>query len=299
MPNIELTTKTSGERLDKFLSAHLDQQFSRSQIQDFIRDGFVTVNGSTAKAAQKLKRGDQVTLNLPERESTLQAENIPLNIVYEDSCLAVIDKPAGMTVHPGVHNETGTLVNALLYRYPEIVQMNVVEKRAGIVHRLDKNTSGLIVIARDDFTRRQLLAQFEARTVDKNYLALLERQPTHKNGRIDAPIGSDPDHNKRMMVTPAGDAASTEYRVLQSFDHGYALVKVHLLTGRTHQIRVHMAHLGCPLVGDMLYGAKDTHLNRQFLHAAELRFDHPRTGKRLLFESPLPQDLRDFLDMIR
>ncbi len=299
---ISFITQSSNERLDKAIATHLGDQFSRSQIKTLIDAGQVTVNGAQAKSAAKVKGGEHISIMLPARAESDQVppEAIPLTVIYEDAHLAVIDKPAGMTIHPGVHNERGTLLSAMLSRWPEIAEMRVVPKRAGIVHRLDKDTSGLIVIARQDSVRRKLMAQFAAHTIDKIYLALLENTPKQKSGRIDAPLAHNPADSRRMMVSPVGDPAVSEYRVLETFADGRALVRVNLLTGRTHQIRVHFAHIGCPLVGDQVYGFKvqTLGLTRQFLHAVQLRFDHPKTGERMAFECTLPNDLQLVLDKL-
>ena len=223
-------------------------------------------------------------------------------MLYEDADIAVIDKPAGMTVHPGVGNEKGTLVSAMLARWPEIGEMNTNEKRAGIVHRLDKDTSGLMVIAKNDVARRRLMAQFQARTIQKSYLALLEKMPATQTGRIDAPIGRDPNQRKRMAVVRGGKPAISEYTVIdRNLQDERALVRVTILTGRTHQIRVHMAFIGCPIVGDAVYGFRKQRLKlkRHFLHAAELCFDHPQSGERLCFKSPLPVGLQNILDKLK
>jgi 23S rRNA pseudouridine1911/1915/1917 synthase len=272
-------------------------------LQTLIAAGFVLVDGSPLKAGARLKGGETIRLSIPVREQhdTVLPEAIPLNVIYEDDDLAVIDKAAGMIVHPGNQNETGTLVNAALARWPEIAQMQVEARRAGIVHRLDKDTSGLIIIARKDKARRQLAAQFQERSVEKRYLALLERRPDSNTGRIDAPIARDPRQRKRMAVVRKGKAAISEFTVIEDdFRDGQALVRVRLLTGRTH-LRVHMAFIGCPIVGDRIYGFRKQRirLKRQFLHAAELTFDHPRSGERLHFESPLPPGLQNILDKLR
>jgi 23S rRNA pseudouridine1911/1915/1917 synthase len=301
---LEFTVETPGERLDKLIVAQAGDSLSRAQIQTLIKEGKVMVNGLQIKPGIKLKGGEQVRVELPppKEPETVKPEAIPLNILYEDADLAVIDKPAGMTVHPGVGGETGTLVSAILSRWPEIGHMNIEEKRAGIVHRLDKDTSGLIIIVRNDAARLKLSAQFQSRTVEKTYLALLEKAPPTQTGRIEAPIGRDPNQRKKMAVIRGGKPAITEYEVIErdSAD-GQTLVRVKLLTGRTHQIRVHMAFIGCPIVGDRVYGYRKQHtsLKRHFLHAAHLCFDHPRTGKRLCFDSPLPPGLQDFLDKLR
>lgn len=301
---MQFTAAKSGERLDKIIMAHIGDRLSRAQLQALIEEGLVTVDGRQMKPGQKLKGGEHISLMIPLRTEpeSVQPESIPLQVIYEDDDLAVIDKPAGMVVHPGDLNETGTLVSALLNRWPQIAAMNVEEKRAGIVHRLDKDTSGLIVIAKHDRARRKLADQFQSRTVEKVYTALLEKRPQTLSGRIDAPIGRDPKQRKRMAVLREGRPAVSEYTVIDDhFAGGYTLVKVRLLTGRTHQIRVHMAFIGCPIVGDRVYGFRKQRagLKRQFLHASELAFDHPITGKRLRFEVPLPTDLQLVLTRLR
>ena len=232
-----LTVDKPNQRLDKFVLAHLDG-FSRAQVQGLIRDGCVLVDGAAQKTGYKLKGGEQITARIPPREETsVEPEDIPLNIVYEDDYLAVIDKPAGMVAHPGPGNETGTLVNALLARYPELAEMMDdpdVGERLGIVHRLDRGTSGLLVAARDKPSLLALMAQFQARTVDKVYLALLEKRPASNIGIIDAPIARDPRQRKRMAVNRAGRSAQTEFEVLDDdFQGDRALVKLKLLN-RTH-----------------------------------------------------------------
>ena len=301
---IEFQSSQAGERLDKTILAHIGDRLSRTQLQGLIDGGLVTVDGKSVKAGIKLKGGEQIALTIPQRDEpeSVQPEALPLNVIYEDDDLAVIDKPAGMIVHPGLNNETGTLVGALLAHWPEIAAMNVEEKRAGIVHRLDKDTSGLIVIAKNDRARRQLAEQFQNRTVDKTYLALVERRPRTVTGRIDAPIARDPKQRKRMAVVRHGKPAVTEFQVIDdNFNGDQALLKVNIHTGRTHQIRVHMAFIGSPIVGDMVYGFRKQRirLKRQFLHAAELSFDHPTSGERLHFESPLPVGLQNILDKLR
>lgn len=293
---LEFIAPASGERLDKLIVAEIGDRLSRAQIQALIAEGRVMVNEKMVKAGHKLRGGEQIQVTIPSLEArdTVEAESIDLKVLYDDAYLAVIDKPAGMVVHPGVANERGTLVAAMLARWPEIAQMDSSEKRMGIVHRLDKDTSGLIVIAKSEQMRRRLMAQFQARTVEKVYLALVEKKPPTRSGRIDAPIGRDPDQRKRMSVVRAGRPAISEYSVMDDhFREDRALLRVQLLTGRTHQIRVHLAFIGCPIVGDRVYGYRKQRstLNRQFLHAAELAFDHPHSGVRMRFESPLPDDL--------
>lgn len=303
-PTLHEFTAVRGERLDKQIVAELGEHASRAQVQALIKDGQVTVDGEAAKPGVKLRGGERIAVNLPEREVTEKVvpEAIPLDILYEDEHLAVLNKPAGMTVHPGVGDEKGTLVSALLARYPEIARMGIEEKRVGIVHRLDKDTSGLMVIARTDQARLKLQAQFQARTVEKVYLALVEKLPPTHTGRIEAPIGRDPDQRKRMAVVRGGRPAITDYEVIdQDFREGQALLRVTLHTGRTHQIRVHMGFIGAPIVGDAVYGFRKQRIRmkRHFLHAAELAFDHPVTGQRLRFSAPLPPGLQDVMSKLR
>ncbi len=302
---LTLLVDRPNQRLDKFLLARLDG-FSRAQAQSLIREGFVLVDGSARKTGYKLKGGERITVRIPQREETsVEPEDIPLEIVYEDAHLVVIDKRAGMVVHPGHGNETGTLVNALLARYPELAAMMddpEAGERLGIVHRLDRGTSGLIVAARDKPTLLELMAQFQARTVDKVYLALLEKRPASNRGIVDAPIARDPRQRKRMAVRRDGKPAETEFEVLDDdFQGDRALVKLKLLTGRTHQIRAHMAFIGCPVVGDTVYGRRKqrVRMKRQFLHAHELAFDHPVSGERVKFVSELPVGLRSVMEKLR
>lgn len=302
---IQFSAPAGGERLDKLIASHLGDRLTRSQVQALIRDGHVSVNGQPAKAGWKLKGGETVELALPPppdvNAEAVVAEPIPLDAVYEDTDLAVINKPAGLVVHPGTGNRDHTLVNALLARYPEIANMRIAPQRKGIVHRLDKDTSGLIVIARNGKALQRLMAQFQQRTVEKTYLALAERAPRTTTGRIEMPIARNPAQRQRMMVSRDGRPAITEFRTLEAFSDGSALLEVMLLTGRTHQIRVHLAHIGAPLVGDSVYGLRKGKRGpgRQFLHAASLCFDHPRSGERLCFEAPLPPDLAAYLDALR
>lgn len=299
---LELTANIPGERLDKFIVASVDN-LSRAQIQALIESGAVTVNGQTAKPGLKLKGGERIILNVPpQQKEIIQGEAIPLDIIYEDDDLAVIDKPAGMVIHPGTGNESGTLVNAILARYPQIGMMDDPEKRMGIVHRLDKDTSGLVVIAKNIKALKNLMAQFKSREVDKTYIALVERMPQTETGRIEVPIGRDPQQRKRMAVIRDGKPAITEFEVIErDFKDGQALVRVKLLTGRTHQIRVHMAFIGCPIVGDRVYGFRKQRigLKRNFLHATEIAFNHPKTNERMVFQSLLPVGLQDILEKLR
>jgi len=302
---MEFTVENEGERLDKILVARLGE-YSRSQIQTLITDGAVTVDGQSAKPGHRMKGGERVVVNIPEEEEhVIEPQQIDLDIVYEDDDIAVIEKAAGMVVHPGIGNEDGTLVHALLWHYPDMVNMQDdprAEGRMGIVHRLDKDTSGLIVIAKNIDALVHLMAQFKERTTDKTYLAMVERLPKTMLGRIDAPIGRDPKQRKRMGVVNGGKDAVTEFEVIDTeFRDGRALVRIKIETGRTHQIRVHMAFVGAPIIGDTVYGFNRQRigLKRNFLHAHELAFDHPTTGERLTFTSALPPGLQNTLDKLR
>lgn len=299
----EFTADTPGERLDRLIVAHVGDALTRSQIQALIKSGKVTVNGAAAKPAVKLKGGETIRMEVPppKDDQTVEPEPIELKIVYEDDDLAVIDKPAGLVVHPGAGNERGTLVNAILARWPEIGEMNYAPKRRGIVHRLDKETSGLILVAKHARAMNRLMRQFQQRTVEKIYLALVERAPRTPTGRIDVPLARDPNERRKMRAQHGGRPAISEFEVIERFKTGQALVRVKLLTGRTHQIRVHMAFMEAPIVGDSLYGwrRQRIRLRRQFLHATHLCFDQPTTGERLCFDSPLPPELAATLEALR
>jgi 23S rRNA pseudouridine1911/1915/1917 synthase len=302
-----------GERLDRWLTAKISGR-SRSEIQRWIEEGRVEVDGKLGKPGRKIEAGQEIRVNIPPvDESPLEAEAIPLKIIYEDDDLMVIDKPAGLVVHPAPGHSGGTLVNAILHHLPELEGVGG-ERRPGIVHRLDKQTSGLIVVAKHDRAHRFLQRQFAERTVHKVYLALLESQISPENGRISAPIGRHPIHRKRQAVLPVnpqtgetkGREAVTEYHTiglystrLNSGEIGnFTLVEAVLHTGRTHQIRVHFAWMKHPVVGDTLYGYRRQRipLDRQFLHAHKLRFQLPATGETKEFVSPLPEELQLILD---
>lgn len=299
--HVEFKAEAKGERLDKIVAAHFGERLTRTQIQALIHDGLVTVDGAHVKAGVKLKGGERIAIEVPPppEDHGVQAEPIPLDVVYEDNDLAVINKPAGLVVHPGAGNESGTLVNAILARWPQIEQMNYAPRRRGIVHRLDKDTSGLILVAKNAPTLHRLVAQFQKRTVEKTYIALLERAPRTATGRIDVPLGRDPNNRRKRAVLREGRPAVSEFAVVERFEDGKTLVHVKLLTGRTHQIRVHMAFLGTPIVGDALYGFRKQSIHGQFLHAWRLCFDQPRTGERLCFEAPLPPRLEAILEDLR
>ncbi|GAB4572432.1 MAG: RluA family pseudouridine synthase [Anaerolineae bacterium] len=298
--DFELTVDEAdaGTRLDRLIAEQVED-LSRTRIQTLIKDGLVTVNGAASKPAYKLEAGDRIAVHLPEPEtSEIVPEDIPLDVLYEDNDLIAINKPAGMVVHPSYGHTSGTLVNAVLYRWPELREVGD-QHRAGIVHRLDKDTSGVIVVARTPRAHRALAEQFEQRRTTKKYLALVEGNPQSASGRIEAPIGRDPRQRKRMAVIRDGREAITEYTVLEYYaDH--ALLEVRIFTGRTHQIRVHLAFIGHPIVGDDVYGYRKQRikLKRNFLHAAELTVYSPTTGEPLTFRAPLPAGLQNILDKL-
>jgi 23S rRNA pseudouridine1911/1915/1917 synthase len=280
-------------RLDKYLTQVLPQ-FSRAYLQKLIVQGYVLVNGQRTKASQKLDKVDRVTVGLPPLPALPSAEPIPLTIIYEDEDILVIDKPAGLAVHPAPGHPSHTLVNAVLARCPGLAMSNELT-RPGIVHRLDKDTSGLIVMAKNDLAREYLAAQFKSRTVAKGYLVLVKGRLSPEQGIIEAPIGRDPHSRRRMAIVEAGKEASTKYQIRKYLDN-YTLVDVTPLTGRTHQIRIHLSAIGYPVVGDPLYGIKSAYLNRQFIHAYRLGFRLPSTKQYQEFTSPLPMDLEQALE---
>ena len=287
------------------MQAHL-AGYSRARVQDMIREGRVLVDSAAQKSGFRLRGGEQITVRVPPREQTsIEPEDIALDVVYEDEDLAVINKPAGLVVHPGAGHASGTLINALLARYPELADMaddDATGQRLGIAHRLDRGTSGLMAVARNAPTLLALMRQFQERRVDKHYLALLEKRPRSNTGLIDAPIARDSRQRKRMRVHREGRSAQTEFVVLDDdFQGDRALVELRLLTGRTHQIRVHMAFIGCPVVGDAVYGYRKqrVRLKRQFLHAHRLGFAHPGSGERVAFECELPVGLVDVMGKLR
>jgi len=293
---LRLEAEGSGERLDVFVARRCPR-LSRAVVQRLIREGRVTVGGRPGRAGQRLGQGERVLVGVPPGEpEALRPEPIPLTIVYEDADLLVVDKPAGLTVHPAAGARRGTLAAALVAHRPELAAVGAPE-RPGIVHRLDRDTSGLLVVAKNEAARAALARQWKRREVEKGYLALVQGRLEPPEGIIDAPIGRDPRHRQRMAVVEGGRAARTAYRVRQYLigdETGkvwYSLVDVRPSTGRTHQIRVHFAALGHPLVGDRVYGRPSPVLGRQFLHAYRLAFRHPVDGRPLEFESPLPEDL--------
>jgi 23S rRNA pseudouridine1911/1915/1917 synthase len=285
----------AGLRLDQAL-ARLMPGESRSRLARLIEEGHVRVDGEPASGRQKMKSGEAVEVELRPREAgaAVRAEAIALAVVHEDDDLLVIDKPAGLVVHPGSGNWAGTMLNALLHHAPGSASL----PRGGIVHRLDKDTSGLLVVAKNEPAQLALVRQLQARTVKRTYLALA-RGKVAAGGKVDAPVGRHPVHRTRMAVVAGGKPAITHYRVRERFA-AHTLLECELETGRTHQIRVHLASIGHPLEGDPVYAGRGPRLlERQALHAWKLAFAHPRDGSAVSFESPLPADLRALLESLR
>jgi len=288
-----------GERLDRVLADRLPDT-SRAQVQRLIKTGDVTVNGRPSKPAYQVQSDDVISVRLPEElEPSVEPEAILLDTLYEDDCLLVVNKPAGMVVHPSYGHTGGTLVNALLAHAPEVADVGGLE-RAGVVHRLDKDTSGVLLVAKDEPTRAALQRQFKRHQVLKTYLALVEDRVEPREGVIEVPVGRDKRQRKRMAVVRDGRPASTMYRVIEYFP-AHSLVEVRPHTGRTHQIRVHMAWLGYPVVGDIVYGRRRQPLlqGRHFLHASRITFEHPLTGEKMTFDAPLPPELMAVLSRLR
>lgn len=296
-----LTVSHPADRLDRYLAHHLPAH-SRAEIQRWIRDGDALVNAGAAKVSQSLLPGDVIDINIPApAPATAAAEAILLDILYEDDNLIAVNKPAGMVVHPAPGHAGGTLVNAILHHCPDLEGVGGVQ-RPGIVHRLDKDTSGIILVAKNDRAHRHLQAQFKSRSIEKTYLALVHGRLEPERGVINVPIGRHPRHRKRMAVLPVargGREAVTEFEVMTYFEAA-TLVSAHPHTGRTHQIRVHFASLGRPLVGDAIYGPRRDpfRLGRHFLHAHRLTFQRPDDAGPLTLSSPLPPDLQGLLDRL-
>ncbi len=308
---VDVDAAGAGERLDAWLARVLPD-LSRARIQGLIGEGAITVDGSSSRASSRVREGQRVIVSVPDPAAALpQAEDIALVVVHEDAHLLVVNKPAGLVVHPGAGTASGTLVNALLHHVRDLSGIGGV-LRPGIVHRLDRGTSGLIVVAKSDVAHQGLAAQFASRKVEKQYLAVVHGVPRPRSGTIDAPIGRHPVQRKKMSTTSAhGRAARSSYVVEEALD-GAALLRVRIQTGRTHQIRVHLASLGHPIVGDETYGGSRTPSSssataraaivafpRPALHAAALAFDHPVTGERLSLEAPTPDDIARLLDALR
>ena len=299
----------AGSRLDAFLAARVAHA-SRSRLKGLIDAGEVLVSGQAAKPSHRLRAGEQVELEPPAPPvSGFAPEEIPLNIVYEDDSVVVVNKPAGLVMHPAAGVPSGTLANALAFHFRQLPERGGAE-RPGIVHRLDRDTSGLVVVARNEEAHESLAAQFLAREVTKYYVALVHGATREERGRVEEPIGRDPQNRTRMAVVRGGRAAVSLYRVRRAYGR-FTLLDVQIKTGRTHQIRVHLAHVKHPVVGDRVYGAgRDQQitdarlrasverLGRQFLHAERLGFRHPRTGEFVKFAAPLPADLQALLDLL-
>lgn len=294
---IEVVIHEEKGRVDKVLADRLEA--SRSQIQQWLKEGAVTCQGDPIRANYKVKAGDQLVIQVPEPESLdLEPEDIPLKIVYQDQDVAVINKPQGMVVHPSAGHPNGTLVNALLYHMTDLSSINDVV-RPGIVHRIDKDTSGLLMIAKNDHAHEALAKQLKDKTSLRKYVALVHGNISHEKGTINAPIGRSKVNRKMQAVQEDGKPAVTHFTVLERFDQ-FTLVELQLETGRTHQIRVHMQYIGFPLAGDPVYGPKKTLKgNGQFLHAKLLGFTHPTTGESMVFEAPLPELFEETLKKLR
>jgi 23S rRNA pseudouridine1911/1915/1917 synthase len=304
-----VTEEDAGQRLDAFLSARIEH-WSRARLQRLIEDSDVLVNGRRVKASYKIHANDEIEIDLVAPPSTLFVpQDLPLKVVYEDDDLMVIDKPAGMVVHPAAGIASGTLANALAFHFQQLSTIGG-QARPGIVHRLDKDTSGLMVVAKTESAHEDLADQFRAREIFKSYVALVHGQVEQDTAQLNQPIARDPRHRTRMAVVRGGRPALSIYRVRQRFDR-FTLLDVELKTGRTHQIRVHLAWIKHPVVGDALYGSgrdktvagstlrgEIAGLNRQFLHAERLAFRHPRTDARVAFVSSLPSELQNFLDRL-
>ena len=294
MEKIKLEVETSAERLDRYLAKSLSKKLSRSFIQKLIDGGNVLLNGKAVKRNHKINSGDKIDITVPDPVRTkTAAQNIPLNIVYEDKDVIVVNKPAGMVVHPGAGNFTGTLVNALLHHTKDLSGIGGL-LRPGIVHRIDKETTGLLVVAKNDTAHKSLSEQFKAHTVKRKYVAVVRGVVQLNQGTIEAPIGRHPRDRQKMAVTfTRSRRAVTHYTVLKRFKD-YTVLELSLETGRTHQIRAHMSYFGHPLVGDGTYGKRHG-FERQALHAKILGFKHPVLKKYMEFESKLPEDMEGLL----
>jgi len=293
-----ISEEQKGERIDKALVT-LEADWTRSQIQIWLKDGAVLVNGETAKPNYKVKLNDVITITVPEAEPLdIEAEDLNLEIIYEDEDVLVVNKPRGMVVHPAPGHTSGTLVNGLMHQVTDLSGINGV-LRPGIVHRIDKDTSGLLMVAKNDKAHVSLVDQLVKRTVTRKYTALVHGHIPHDKGTIDAPIGRDSRDRQSMAVIDKGKHAITHFRVIERYGN-FTLVECRLETGRTHQIRVHMKYIGFPLAGDPKYGPKKTiEFNGQALHAGIVGFIHPRTEEYLEFEAPLPEEFKTLLEEMK
>ncbi len=293
----DLIAEVGGERLDVFIARRLPD-LTRARVQRLIEDGHVAVAGLRRKPSMRLDAGQTVTVDIPPPlPAEAQPEAIPLDVLYEDSDLLAVNKPPGMTVHPGPGHASSTLVNAILAHCDDLSGIGGV-MRPGIVHRLDRDTSGVILVAKNDASHQSLAGQLKERTVEKTYIALVEGTPKPAEGIIDAPIARDPRRRERMAVIEGGRDSVTRYHLIERFD-GMSLVEAQPKTGRTHQIRVHFAAIGHAIVGDRVYGKASPIVRRQFLHARQISFDHPTTGARMTIDAPLAADLDDALRRLR
>ncbi|MGE6589019.1 RluA family pseudouridine synthase [Bacillus mycoides] len=295
---VTVAEEQKSERIDKFV-AEINSEWSRSQVQQWIKDAVVTVNGKSVKGNYKVKGNDEITVTIPEPEELdIQPEDMNLEVYYEDADVLVVNKPRGMVVHPAPGHTKGTLVNGLMHHCTDLSGINGV-MRPGIVHRIDKDTSGLLMVAKNDMAHESLVNQLVAKTVTRRYKAIVHGVIPHDKGIIDAPIGRDKKERQSMTVDENGKNAVTHFQVLERFKD-FTLVECRLETGRTHQIRVHMKYIGYPLAGDPKYGPKKTlDMNGQALHAGILGFDHPRTGEYIEFETPIPEVFEEALNILR
>lgn len=287
-----------GLRLDKWIAKQCD--LSRARVKDLLDNGHILVNGEKVKASTSIQQGDVVDIEIPEIESTgIEPENIPLDIIYEDDQVLVVNKPTGMVVHPSAGHHSGTLVHALLYHCTDLPGING-EDRPGIVHRIDKDTSGLLVVAKTEQAMRSLQEQLADKTCKREYLAIVQHPFNHEHGTIDAPIGRDPKNRKKMAVTENNSKeAITHFQVLENFAD-YSYIRCQLETGRTHQIRAHMAYIGHPVAADPLYGYKKSLPGHgQYLHACQLEFVHPTTKETMCFKAPCEKEFEDQLEQLR
>lgn len=297
MNKISIVCEDGPQRVDKFIASNTNK--SRGEVQKYFTESTVLINGKVAKPSQSVKSGDLVEFETLEIvESTIEKQNIPLEIVYEDSDVIVVNKPSGMVVHPANGHYKDTLVNALMYHCTDLSTING-EIRPGIVHRIDKDTSGLLVACKNDLSHNSIAAQLKEKTSTRKYVAIVYGNFEHNYGKIDAPIARDPQNRLKMAVVKGGKESITTFKVLERYGD-YTLLELKLETGRTHQIRVHMAYIGHPVLGDPLYGPKKViGINGQYLHAKTLGFVHPRTNEYMEFNSELPDFFQEMIEEIK